>query len=144
MKQNLKDFLLNLVISMFIGLFVGIIEVIIVNINNEITEILLMSSIIGGVIGTISKLIFIYIVEINQKSVIVAFISTFVVIGVVSSIPSLYEYFIDNSSTSTTTLLEVLVTAEILGMSLCYYSYRRYLAFNSKLISKKRELIKNK
>jgi hypothetical protein len=144
MKQNLKDFLVNLVISMFIGLFVAIIEVIIVNINNEIVEILIMSSIIGGVIGTISKLIFIYIVEINQKSAIVAFISTFVVIGVVSSIPSLYDYFIDNSSTLTTTLLEVLITAEILGMSFCYYSYRRYLAFNSKLISKKRELIKNK
>jgi hypothetical protein len=60
-----------------------------------------MSSIIGGVIGTISKLIFIYIVEIKQESVIAAFISTFAVMGVVSCIPSFYDYFIDNSSIPT-------------------------------------------
>lgn len=144
MKQNLKDFLLNLVISMFIGLFVGIIEVIAININNESVEILIMSSIIGGVIGTISKLIFIYIVEIKQKTVIAAFISTFAVIGVVSCIPSFYDYFINSSSIPTGTLIEVLTSAEILGMSFCYYCYRRYLTFNSKLISKKREIIKNK
>lgn len=144
MKQKLKDFLVNLAISIFIGLFVGIIETIVININSEIVEILIMSSIIGGVIGTISKLIFIYIVEIKQKSVITAFISAFVVIGVVSSMPSFYNYFIDNASIPMATLILVLITAEFLGMSFCYYSYRRYLTFNSKLISKKSELIKNK
>lgn len=142
MKQNLKDFLINLAISMFIGLFVGVIEIIVININSEIVEILIMSSIIGGVIGTISKLIFIYIVEIKQKSVITAFISAFVVIGVVSCIQSFYNYFIDNASIPMSTLISVLITAELLGMSFCYYSYRRYLAFNSKLVSKKIELIR--
>lgn len=142
MKQNLKDFLFNLTISMFIGLLIGMIQIIMININGKSVEKLILFSIIGGVIGTISRLVFICMVQIKQKNVIVAFISVFIVIGVISSIPSFYEYFIYNISIPIVELLSILITAEVLGMSFCYYSYRKYLDINSKLISKKRQLIK--
>jgi hypothetical protein len=142
MKQNLKDFLFNLLVSMFIGLFVGMVEITIINMNGKTVEELIMCTIIGGVIGTISRFVFIYVFEIKQKNVKMAFMSVFIIIGVISCTPSLYDYFKDGISISIVELVSVLVTAELLGMSFCYYSYKRYLAFNLKLISKKRQLMK--
>ena len=142
MKQNLKDFLFNLIISLFIGLFIGMVQIIAININGGIVEKLIMFSIIGGVIGTISRFVFMYMFEIKQKNVKVAFISVFIVIGIISCMPSFYHYFSDNISISLVELISILITAELLGMSFCYYSYKRYLDFNSKLISKKRQLIR--
>ena len=68
MKQNLKDFLFNLAISMLCGVFVGITQMIVKNINIGTIEELIMFSVIGGVIGTISRFVFIYMVGIKQKS----------------------------------------------------------------------------
>jgi len=142
MKQNIKDFLINLIISMCIGLLIGIIQVILINIDSEAVNELILFSIIGGVIGTISRFIFIYTVEIKQWDVVVGFISVFLVIGVISSIPSAYDYYIERDSILLIKLISILITAELLGLSFCYYSYKRYLAFNSKLMNKKRQLIR--
>ena len=142
MKQNLKDFIFNLAISMFIGVFVGMIQIIVKNINVGIVEELIMFSIIGGVIGTISRFVFIYMVGIKQKSVMLAFISVFIVIGIISCIPSFYYYFAYKASIPIIELVSILITAELFGMSFCYYSYKRYLEFNSKLISKKKQLLR--
>lgn len=73
MKQNLKDFLFNLIISMLCGIVVGMTQMIVKNINVGIIEELIMFSIIGGVIGTISRSVFIYLVGIKQKSALLAF-----------------------------------------------------------------------
>lgn len=140
MKQNLKDFLSNLAISMLIGVFVGIVQMIVKNITVETVKELIMFSVIGGVIGTISRFIFIYIVGIKQKSAMSAFICAFIVIGVISCIPSLYYYFIYKTIISMTELVSILVTAELLGMSFCYYSHKRCLEINSKLVDKKKQL----
>lgn len=142
MKQNVKDFLFNLAISMVIGLIVGMIHVIARNINGEILEELAMFPIIGAIIGTISRLIFIYIFDIKQKNIKLAFIYVFIVIGAISCMPSFYYYVVYNISISIVELVSICITAELLGMSFCYYSYKRCLAFNSKLTSKKRELIR--
>jgi len=142
MKQNLKDFIFNLAISMFIGVFVGMIQIIVKNINVGTVEELIMFSIIGGVIGTISRFVFIYMVGIKQKSVMLAFISVFIVIGGISCMPYFYYYFAYKTSISIIELVSILITAELLGMSFCYYSYKRYLEFNSKLISKKKQLLR--
>jgi len=142
MKQNLKDFIFNLAISMFIGVFVGMIQIIVKNINVGIVEELIMFSLIGGVIGTISRFVFIYMVGIKQKSVMLAFISVFIVIGIISCIPSFYYYFAYKASIPIIELVSILITAELFGMSFCYYSYKRYLEFNSKLISKKKQLLR--
>ena len=142
MKQNLKDFIFNLAISMFIGVFVGMIQIIVKNINVGIVEELIMFSIIGGVIGTISRFVFIYMVGIKQKSVMLAFISVFIVIGGISCMPYFYYYFAYKTSISIIELVSILITAELFGMSFCYYSYKRYLEFNSKLISKKKQLLR--
>ena len=142
MKQNFKDLLFNLLISMFIGLFAGMIQIIVININGKNVGMLIFSSILGGVIGTISRLVFIYLIAIKQKNVIVAFISVFGLIGVISCMPSIYNYVIDKSIISIVELISILITAELLGMSFCYYSYKRYLDFNSKLVSKKKQLIR--
>lgn len=142
MKQSLKDFIFNLAISMFIGVFVGMIQIIVKNIKVSTVEELIMFSIIGGVIGTISRFVFIYMVEIKQKSVMLAFISVFIVIGIISCMPSFYYYFAYKTSIPMMELVSILITAELFGMSFCYYSYKRYLEFNSKLISKKRQLLR--
>ena len=142
MKQNLKDFIFNLAISMFIGVFVGMIQIIVKNINVGTVEELIMFSIIGGVIGTISRFVFIYMVGIKQKSVMLAFISVFIVIGGISCMPYFYYYFAYKTSISIIELVSILITAELFGMSFCYYSYKRYLEFNSKLISKKKQLLR--
>ena len=142
MKQNLKDFLLNLAISMLIGIFVGMIQIIIKSINVRIVEELSMFSIIGGVIGCISRFVFIYMVEMKQKSAIIAFICVFIVIGAISAMPHCYHFFIYNANISIKELITILITAELFGMCFCYYSYKRYLAFNSKLTSKKSQLIR--
>ena len=142
MKENLKDFLFNLVISIFIGLFVGMAAVTAINMNSEAVATLTISSIIGGVIGTISRLVFIYIFDIKQKDVKLAFISVFIIIGVISCMPSFYNYLVKNSNFSITELVSILVSAECLGMSFCYYSYKRCLKFNLKLMNKKQQLIK--
>lgn len=142
MKQNFKDLLFNLLISMFIGLFAGMIQIIVININGKNIGMLIFASILGGVIGTISRLVFIYLIAIKQKNVIVAFISVFGLIGVISCMPSIYNYVIDKSIISIVELISILITAELLGMSFCYYSYKRYLDFNSKLVSKKKQLIR--
>lgn len=142
MKQNFKDFLFNLTISMFIGLFVGMSQIVVIDMNEVNIKILIISIIMGGIIGTISRIMFIYIVGIKQKNVIIAFIAAFMIIGTISCIPCIYYYFIDSSSVLMSELLSILITAELLGMGFCYYSYRRYVAFNSKLMNKKIQLIK--
>lgn len=140
MNENLKGFLFNLIISMFIGLIVGMAQVTAVNMNSYAVESLVMSSILGGVIGTISKLVFMYIFEIKQMDVKLAFISVFIIIGVVSCIPSLYGYLFQNEKISATALASILISAELLGMCFCYYSYKKYLDFNLKLLNKKKQL----
>lgn len=143
MKENLKDFLFNLFTSMFIGLVVGLVQITAVNMSSETAAILIECIIIGGVIGTISKLIFLYIFDIKQKDVKLAFIAVFIVIGAISSMPNFYYYIFEGVSISKTELIPILVSAEILGMGFCYYSYKRYLQFNSKLINKKKQLTNN-
>lgn len=140
MKQNLKDFLLNLVISMVIGLVVGMSHVFVINISRVNIEILIISSIVGGVIGSISRVVFIYIVEINRKKALVAYISVFIIIGAISCMPSLYFNYIYNDSISIIELASILIPAELFGIIFCYYSYKRYLEFNSKLLTKKKQL----
>ncbi|WP_297424441.1 hypothetical protein [Clostridium sp.] len=78
MKQNLKDFLFNLIISMLLGIVVGMTQIIVKNISLRTMEELIMFSIIGGVIGTISRFVFIYLVGIKQKSASLAFICVFI------------------------------------------------------------------
>ncbi|BAH05516.1 hypothetical protein [Clostridium kluyveri] len=140
MKGNLKDFLFNLSISMFIGLFVGMVQVTAVNINSETITILIISSIIGGAIGTISMSVFIYIFAIKQKDVKLAFISVFIIIGAISYMPSFYYYLAYNNTISLIQLISILISAELLGMSFSYYSYRKCLDLNSKLKNKKQQL----
>ncbi|MBI6875579.1 hypothetical protein [Clostridium aciditolerans] len=142
MKENLKDFLFNLIISIFIGLVVGMAAVTAINMNSEAAATLTISSIIGGVIGTISRLVFMYIFDIKQKDVKLAFISVFIIIGAISCMPSFYMHLIKNSIFSIAELVSILVSAECLGMSFCYYSYKRCLKFNLKLMSKKKQLTK--
>ncbi|MBC2578830.1 hypothetical protein [Clostridium sp. DJ247] len=143
MKENLKDFLFNLLISIFIGLFVGMVQITAINMDSETVAILVMSSIIGGVIGTISRLVFIYIFEIKRKNVKLAFISVFIIIGAISCIPSVYYYLVENANISIVELVPILVSAELLGMSFCYYSYKRCLELNLKLTNKKQQLTSN-
>ena len=140
MKQNSKDFLFNLIISMILGIVVCMTQMIVKNINVEIIEELVMFAIIGGVIGTISRFVFIYLVGIKQKSAASAFISAFIIIGGISCLPSIYYYLVYGEVTSMIELISILITAELLGISFCYYSYKRGLEFNSKLMSKKKQL----
>lgn len=140
MKENLKDFLFNLLMSMFIGLVVGMIEITIVNMDITVVSTLIRDSIIGGFIGTISRFVFIYISDIKQKDVKIAFMSVFIIIGVISSIPSIYCYLVEGSA-SIVKLASILLAVEILGMSLCYSSYKRCLDLNLKLRHKKKEFV---
>ncbi len=142
MKQNLKDFLFNLAISMVIGIFVGMIQITIKNINEGIVKELIMFSIIGGVIGTISRFIFIYMVAIKQKRAAIAYILVFITIGVISCMPFFYYYFLYSTDISITELVSILITAEFFGMSFCYYSYKKYKDINLKLTSKKKQLLR--
>lgn len=144
MKQNLKDFLFNLIISMLCGVVVGMTQMIVKSISVGTIEELIMFSIIGGVIGTISRFVFIYLVGIKQKSASLAFICVFIVIGVISCLPCIYYYFAYKKIISMIELISILITAELLGMSFCYYSYKRNLEFNSKLINKKKQLLRKK
>lgn len=142
MKQNLKDFLFNLAISMVIGIFVGMIQIIMKNISEGIVKELIMFSIIGGVIGTISRFIFIYMVAIKQKRAVIAYVLVFITIGVISYIPSIYHYFVYSTAISMIELVTILITAELLGMSFCYYSHRKYKDINFKLTNKKKQLLR--
>ncbi|WP_333860309.1 hypothetical protein [Clostridium sp.] len=142
MKEHLKDFLFNLSISVLIGLFVGMVQITAANINGEAIATLIISLIIGGVIGTISKSTFIYIYYIKQKDTKLAFISVFIIIGVICCIPTCYYYFTKNKIISILQLSLILISAELLGMGFCYYSYRKYLDFNLKLKNKKQQLKK--
>lgn len=142
MKQNLKDFLFNLAISMVIGIFVGMIQITIKNISEGIVKELIMFSIIGGVIGTISRFIFIYMVAIKQKRAAIAYMLVFITIGVISCMPFFYYYFLYSTDISITELVSILITAEFLGMSFCYYSYKKYKDINLKLTSKKKQLLR--
>jgi hypothetical protein len=142
MGESLKDFLFNLIVSIFLGLFVGMAEVTAININSETVTILIICSILGGIIGTISRLVFIYIFDIKQKGTKLAFIAVFIVIGVISCTPSAYYYLAEGVNSSVISIAPILVTAEFLGMSFCYYSYKRGLDLNLKLINKKKQLTK--
>ncbi|NMM62795.1 hypothetical protein HBE96_08805 [Clostridium sp. P21] len=139
MKKNLKDFLFNLLVSSLIGLFVGMVEIIIRNMNNEVIVTLISDSLIGGVIGTISMITFIYIFQMKEIDVRIAFIAVFMIIGIISSVPSIYFYLVENINISILNLMSILISAEFLGMSLCYYSYKKSSELNSKLISKKKQ-----
>ncbi|MBV7275228.1 hypothetical protein JMF89_11075 [Clostridiaceae bacterium UIB06] len=140
MKEHMKDFLLNLIISMFIGLFVGMAEITVVNMNRYTIATLVISSVLGAIIGTISRLVFMYIFAIKQKDVKLAFMSVFIIIGVISCTPSLYYYLFQNIKISTISLMPILVSAELLGMGFCYYSYKKCLEFNLRLLNKKNQL----
>lgn len=91
-ETEFKGFLFNLIISMLCGIVVGMTQMIVKNINVGIIEELIMFSIIGGVIGTISRSVFIYLVGIKQKSALLAFVCVFIVIGGISCLPSIYYY----------------------------------------------------
>lgn len=140
MKQNLKDFLINLAVSMAIGIIVCMIQMIVMNINGTIIGQLIEYSIIGGVIGTISRLVFIYMAEIKQMNIMIAFITVFVIIGGISSMPTIYEYFVYKYTTSMTELVSILMVAELCGMGFCYYSYKKCIEINTKLANKKKQL----
>lgn len=140
MKENLKDLLFNLIVSMFIGLVVGMAEITVINMNSYTVETLIISSILGAVIGTISRLVFMYIFAIKQRDAKLAFIAVFIIIGVISCTPSLYYYLFQNVKISTVSLIPILISAELLGMSFCYYSYKKCLDFNLKLLNKKNQL----
>ena len=63
---------------MLLGIVVGMTQIIVKNISLRTMEELIMFSIIGGVIGTISRFVFIYLVGIKQKSASLAFICVFI------------------------------------------------------------------
>jgi uncharacterized membrane protein len=142
MKENLKDFLLNLLISTFIGLFVGMVEVTFMNMNSEVAVTLIISSIMGGIIGTISRTVYIYIFAIKQINVKIAFITVFIIIGLISCVPSFYYHITENEIFFTEGLVSILLSAELLGMSFCYYSYKKCLNLNLKLTNKKKQFVK--
>lgn len=143
MKQSLNDLLFNLIISMFIGLIVGMTQITAASMNYKIAEGLIVSSIIGGVVGTVSRAIFMYMFAVKQKDVKLAFLAVFITIGVISCIPGLFCHFIYDGS-SIAELMLILITAEFLGMLFCYYSYKKYLAFNLKLKTKKSQFARKK
>ncbi|AKN30724.1 hypothetical protein Ccar_07700 [Clostridium carboxidivorans P7] len=139
MKENLKDFLFNLFVSSLIGLFVGMLEVTITNMSSMVVATLITDSLIGAFIGTISMFTFIYIFEMKEMDIKIAFIAVFMIIGIISSTPSIYLYFIQNINISIVRLMSIVISAEFLGMSLCYYSYKKCLELNSKLVNKKKQ-----
>ncbi|AKA68442.1 hypothetical protein [Clostridium scatologenes] len=139
MKENLKDFLFNLFLSSLIGLFVGMLEVTITNMSSMVVVTLITDSLIGAFIGTISMFTFIYIFEMKEMDIKIAFIAVFMIIAIVSSIPSIYLYFAENINISIVRLMSIVISAEFLGMSLCYYSYKKCLELNSKLLNKKKQ-----
>ena len=81
---------------------------------------------------------------IKQKDTKLAFISVFIIIGVICCIPTCYYYFTKNKIISILQLSLILILAELLGMGFCYYSYRKYLDFNLKLkLKDEKQQLKN-
>lgn len=68
------------------------VEVTLTSMGSEIAAKLVNNSLIGAFIGTISMFAFMYIFEVKEIDIKIAFM----VIGIIPSVPSIYLYLIQN------------------------------------------------
>lgn len=138
MKKGLGEFIVNLIISSVIGLIIGFVEVTITNYSPEYTEVLIRDGIIGLLIGTISRYLFLVLYA-KKENALLCFVIVFISIGVLSSIPFVY-FSLAGRPFTLILWVAVFLIAELLGMSLSYISYRRAISINNLLLAKKRKL----
>ncbi len=138
MKRELNEFIINLFISSLIGIIVGFVEITITTYSPEYTQVLIRDGIIGLLIGTVSRYLFLVLYA-KKENVLLCFVIVFITIGVLSLVPFIY-FTIIGRPFSLILLAAVLLIAEFLGMGLCYISYKRAMSINKMLLAKRRKL----
>ncbi len=139
MKKDYTDFLKTVLMSAGIGLVIAFVEIVVKNFSAEIIFNIVRNMLIGAVIGSLSQLAFVYVYDIRQKPPEYAFATTFILIATISSTPFIY-YYLTYKTTSVVLLLAIIGLAEVLGMSLCYFSFKKSLQYSQKLNEKKQIL----
>ncbi|WFD11497.1 hypothetical protein [Tepidibacter hydrothermalis] len=139
MKKNTKSIIINLIISALIGFIVGLVEISLRNFTTNDIYILLVHSLIGLLIGSVIRQTF--IITYGKLKVYQIFILSSILLGVISMFSAIIDCFIFKKPLFRTTTIIIIITAELLGMSFTFASYKYYRKLNQKLDEKKKELL---
>ncbi|MCT4507393.1 MAG: hypothetical protein N4A48_01295 [Tepidibacter sp.] len=139
MKEKNKNIIFNLIISALIGFIVGLVEVSLKNFTTNDIYILLVDSFIGLLIGSVIRQTF--IVAYGKLKVYQIFILSSILLFIISMFPAIINHFIFGKPLFRTTTIITITTAELLGMSFTFASYKYYKKLNQKLDEKKKEFL---
>lgn len=141
MRENTKNTILNMIISALIGLIIGLVEISLRNFTTNDIYILLVDSFVGLIIGsTIRKT---FIIGYGKLKVYQMFILSSLLLGLISMVPATIAHFIFGEPLFRTTTIIIIITAELLGMSFTFASFKYYKDLNQKLDEKKKEFLEH-
>jgi hypothetical protein len=140
MNENKKELWFVIIISGIIGLIVGFIDISAEFIKIEQFRTLALDTTIGIIIGLVSRNWFIYLYTRKKLNGKLIFVLVFFTIGLISSIPSLFDYIFMGELFYSTEYLLIVISAEVLGLSFSYFMYKNILKINNKLEMKKQEI----
>lgn len=144
MRTKYKEVLLNIGFSALIGLLVACTEIILPIYNEQIAITLITGALIGIIIGTISRYGCQYILKRNLKSMHYAYAFVFITIAVLVIISAIVLNYISGTPIWTTKLIYMMMVAEMLGLTLAYFSIKYYTSLNDSLIMKKNQVFRNR
>jgi len=135
MKSNFKEPLLSLLMSALIGLFIGLIEITVTLFQPAFLAILLRDGLIGILIGTVARLLFINVFR-RTGNERLGFFWVAMVIAIISSLPFAYFWAVLGSFNGFFYLGVLLVSASLgVGLSMIIFNQSRHL--NQRLMAKR-------
>ncbi len=138
-----KDFFINLMLSALIGAVVGIVIFAVSDYSDAAWSTILYSAGIGICVGTISDVACIY--ACYRKSYNLRVMVGIVTLGntVFIFLPELLKYMFKKTPMDFSIIITAWITAQILANTFAYTSSVKAGVLNSKLLDKKKALIKN-
>ncbi len=134
MKSNFKEPLLSLLMSALIGLFIGLIEITVTLFQPAFLAILLRDGLMGILIGTVARLLFIDVFR-RTGNERLGFFWVAMVIAIISSLPFAYFWAVLGSFNGFFYLGVLLVSESLgVGLSMIIFSQSRHL--NQRLMAK--------
>jgi hypothetical protein len=135
MKSNFKEPLLSLLMSALIGLFIGLIEITVTLFQPAFLAILLRDGLIGILIGTVARLLFINVFR-RTGNERLGFFWVAMVIAIISSLPFAYFWAVLGSFNGFF-YLGVLLVSESLGVGLSMIIFNQSRHLNQRLMAKR-------
>lgn len=139
MKKNNYDVFSVILMSAIIGIIVGFIDVLVEHWKVEMALVLLRDCAIGVLIGFVCRFLFIRLYMDKKINPGLAFLLMGSAIALISSMPFYLYYIVDKEPISWVKMASMVSVAEVLGLGFIYSIYRQMDNLNRRLDMKKKE-----